>query len=342
MEATRHAIVALHLAQKSTKQIVNDLRHLKVTRLLVYRTIKRYRETGSVHVRHGGGHLRTATSPANVKMIASRMRRNPRRSARQMARETGISKSSVQRILRDHLRVKAYKLQRVQELTATQKKVRLERCKALKTRYARMEIPNLVFSDEKIFTVQQVVNRQNHRVYLRDRSGDHAAHLQVGRSQAPASVMVWAAVTADGRAPLVFLPEGVKVNASVYRERVLEASLKPWTRKHFRGETCTFQQDSAPSHKARETQQWLRENVPRFIAASDWPPYSPDLNPLDFCVWGYLESKVCTKRYPTIHALKTALLREWERLPQDIVRAACSAFPRRLGAVIKAKGGHIE
>lgn len=64
-------------------------------------------------------------------------------------------------------------------------------------------------------------------------------------------VMVWAAVTASGRSPIAFIESGFKVNATHYRENVLEAALEPCARKHFGRRLWTFQQDSAPSHKAR-------------------------------------------------------------------------------------------
>ena len=82
--------------------------------------------------------------------------------------------------------------------------------------------------------------------------------------------MVWAAITADGRSPLVFLDRGVKINWAVYRRTVLKAVLKPWADKHFGRRPWTFQQDSAPSHKADITQEWLKINVPHFISRSEW------------------------------------------------------------------------
>ena len=44
----------------------------------------------------------------------------------------------------------------------------------------------------------------------------------------------------------------------------------------------TFQQDSAPSHSTRATQEWLQNQVPRLIFSAQWPPKSPDTNPLDY------------------------------------------------------------
>ena len=47
-----------------------------------------------------------------------------------------------------------------------------------------------------------------------------------------------------------------------------------------------FQQDGAPAHTARVTQEWLHANCPEIIEKDQWPPNSPDLNPLDYHVWG--------------------------------------------------------
>src|SRR6218665_629353 len=47
-----------------------------------------------------------------------------------------------------------------------------------------------------------------------------------------------------------------------------------------------FQQDGAPAHTARVTQEWLHANCPEIIEKDRWPPNSPDLHPPDYNVWG--------------------------------------------------------
>ena len=103
-----------------------------------------------------------------------------------------------------------------------------------------------------------------------------------------------------------------------------------------------FQQDSAPAHAARITQEWLRNNVPEFISSTEWPPYSPDLNPMDFSVWEILESKVCSTSYKNLNAFKRALMREWAKIPQSTRRTTTMEFRKRLDLIIRAKGDHIE
>ena len=53
-----------------------------------------------------------------------------------------------------------------------------------------------------------------------------------------------------------------------------------------------FQQDGAPSYTSRITQEHLDANTPEFIGKDDWPPQSPDLNPMDYHVWDSLSEKL--------------------------------------------------
>ena len=114
----------------------------------------------------------------------------------------------------------------------------------------------------------------------------------VTRAQGATSVIVWATVTKSGRSLLVFIEQGVKLNQENYHNDILVDLLLPWAKEHFKKRPWMFQQDSAPSHGAKKTQKWLSSNVPNFISKDEWPPSSPDLNPLEFGIGGYLKSKV--------------------------------------------------
>ena len=47
---------------------------------------------------------------------------------------------------------------------------------------------------------------------------------------------------------------------------------------------------------ARKSPAFLK-NINKFWAKDMWPPCSPDLNPLDFFVWAYLEKSACSKKH---------------------------------------------
>ena len=49
---------------------------------------------------------------------------------------------------------------------------------------------------------------------------------------------------------------------------------------------------TGPPHRARETVELLKVKTPDFIPANLWPPNSPDLNPVDYKMWGVLQERV--------------------------------------------------
>jgi len=60
-------------------------------------------------------------------------------------------------------------------------------------------------------------------------------------------------------------------------------------------------QDSAPSHRAKATQNFLRDNTPDFISSQEWTPHSPDLNLIDYSVWVILQELVNEGRHETVY-----------------------------------------
>ena len=99
--------------------------------------------------------------------------------------------------------------------------------------------------------------------------------------------MVSVAVSKLGMTELIFVQPGVKVNGQYYRDVVLSQQMLPAI-KHIAGDAFVFQQDSAPAHRARDTIQLLQQETPDFIGRDLWPPNSPDLNPLDYKIWGVM------------------------------------------------------
>lgn len=154
--------------------------------------------------------------------------------------------------------------------------------------------------------------------------------------------MVWWGVSHQGVTSLHFCEKGVKTGARVYQEDVLEGVVKGLTNTLFNGERWIFQQDSAPAHKAKTTQEWLRVNIPGFIAAEDWPSGSPDLNPLDYCLWSELENMACKTPHRNLESLKKALIAAASTMSMETVRAAIALWPQRLKACVRAKGSHFE
>ena len=109
-------------------------------------------------------------------------------------------------------------------------------------------------------------------------------------------------------------------------------------------EDCEQLQDGTLAHTARVTHDWLKTNCRDFVAKDEWLPNSPDLNPLDYHVWGaMLESYHKLQPKPkTVRELKDALQLIWSALPQKCIDKAVKDFRTRLWACVSANGGHFE
>lgn len=139
-------------------------------------------------------------------------------------------------------------------------------------------LPNLVFSDENNFDVQQHFNSQSNWIW--SQTGDSKPQTVTWR-QGLASVIVWTVVTATGKSLLIYAERWVKSNQENYVKYILESSLLLWAFKNW---CWLFQLDSEPSHGTKKTLEWLATHVPHFTPKEEWPPSSPYLNPLHYSI----------------------------------------------------------
>lgn len=338
----RVVIIGLQKCGYEKGEIFRMLRPLKITRNFVYRTVKLFEDTGGIVDRPKSGRPRTVRTPQAIKAVENRIRRNPHRKQKILSREMNIKKDCMARIIKRDLGLHAYKRHTGHLLTEALKQKRKAKSKALRRQYAKNGHRRILFTDEKIFTVEESFNKQNDRVYAL--SSRHASEVspRIQRGHHPASVMVWWGVAYDGVTELHFCEKGVKTSAKVYQTNVLENVVKPLNKTLFANKPWTFQQDSAPAHKAKTTQEWLKNHVPDFISTDDWPAGSPDLNPLDYKLWSVLEAMACSTRHANIESLKRALVRAVDNFPMHEVRTAIDEWPDRLRQCWKANGGHFE
>ena len=127
MSELRKVILQKHQAGKTNKQICQELSEFHVSRWMVYRTLRRFRETGKLSDRKRTGRPRSVRTRQKIKVVKERVRRNPARSIRKMAKDLNISECTMRRILHEDLGLRAFKKRKVHGLTETQKKKRYER-----------------------------------------------------------------------------------------------------------------------------------------------------------------------------------------------------------------------
>ena len=143
----------------------------------------------------------------------------------------------------------------------------------------------------------------------------------VMKTKFPATVMVFGVVSSEGHImPPHIFEVGLKINTKEYLD-VLKSVVIPWCNQVAGGRHWVWQQDSAPAHKSKETQAWLQKECNDFVPFSHWHPSSPDLNPLNYFVWSYVENITNM----TSHNSKASLIAEYS---PSIRRAPVGAYEK--------------
>ncbi len=137
--------------------------------------------------------------------------------------------------------------------------------------------------------------------------------------------MIWAAMSSVGVGPLCFLKS--TVNAVIYQAILAD--------KLCRNADFIFQQDLAPAHTAKGTKSWFNDYG---VTVLDWPANSPDLIPIEN-LWGIVKRKIRDTRPNNADDLKAAIKATWASITPEQCHRLIASMPRRIDAVIHAKGG---
>ncbi len=174
----------------------------------------------------------------------------------------------------------------------------------------------VLFSDESKFCIS--FGNQGPRVWRKGGEA-HSPSCMKSSVKFPQSVMIWGAMSSAGVGPLCFLK--TNITAPVYQE-ILEHFMLPSADQLFKDADFIFQQDLAPAHTAKSTKSWLNDHG---VGVLDWPANSR-------------LRKMRNKRPKNADELKATVKETWASIPPQQCHKLITSMPRRIEAVIKAKG----
>lgn len=106
------------------------MKSVDIKKRFIYKTIQRLRETGSIADRSTSGGPRTARTKNRINLVREKIRPNPCRSARKLAKEENMDERSMWRLLKDDLCLRAYKKRQQHGLSKQQQQARVKKSKS--------------------------------------------------------------------------------------------------------------------------------------------------------------------------------------------------------------------
>ncbi|GFX18162.1 DUF4817 domain-containing protein [Trichonephila clavipes] len=280
--------------------------------------VKRFEETGKLEDRARAGRpcLKEARAPCiavEMEAIASEAASGTN-SAREAARRLGLPSSSVRNILRRILQLYPYKLQSCHELLPadTAQKEAFAKWAFSKMEQDPIWVFNILWTYEAHFSFHGDVNNHNCPIWVTSNP-----------------LNGWITETVNAQRYLTLRRETV-VPCLIQRGQIANV---------------TFMQDGATSHTANPVKAFLIQTFGEDKSSRrcryTWPPWSPDLTPADFWLWGYLKSRVYLSGPSSLSELKDAIRREVSSIHPDVLHSTVAGFVTRLECLLPCGGGHV-
>lgn len=313
-------------------------RVLGVHHTTIIRVVQRFRETGT-HARRPGQGRHRATSQRDddfLRLNILRDRTSTSRSLNDLIREVRhvhISDRTVRR--RFHEANLRSRRPATGPLLTRQHRVDRFRFARQYVGWNLNDWRRVLFTDETRIALRSPDGRS--RVWRREGERFAQACISPREPFAGGSFMFWGGISYDARTELVPLPRPA-LNARRYILEIIEEHVVPFA--PFIGPDFLLMHDNARPHVAADVVQYLDEVR---ITTLDWPPRSPDLNAIEH-IWDLLKKRIRRRNHPpqTLGELEEAAREEWENIPQETIQNLIRGMPRRLQAVIAARGGNTR
>lgn len=330
----RNLIIKLRQEKKSYSEIAKIVTKKRST---VQSIIKKFESFGTVLNKRRSGRPRILND-RDIRTLMKNMKKNPMKSAPELAAELAfdlkknVHPENVRRILRKH-GFHARTPRKKPLISSINQHKRLNFALTYKDKDFNFW-KKVLFVDESKFNIFRSDGKC--KVWRKANKELEKENIITTVKHGGGGVMVWGSMAASGVGELVFIEKNM--NASMYLN-ILRHDLLRSVRSLHLAKDWILLQDNDPKHKSKIVMNWLKKNVPTVLP---FPPQSPDLNVIEH-LWEELDRRL---RKPEVsvaitneNALKKALKKNWTEITSAITENLVISMPRRLQAVIDAKGG---
>lgn len=238
-----------------------------------------------------------------------------------------VSLRTIRRALRFYSKFKSKFCRKKPFISLKNIKNRIRWCKEHRN-WSLDDWKHVVWSDESTFTI-----RSGRRFQVWVQSGEPLHHQVVkGTVKHDRKINVWGCFS-DIAVGTLHRIDGI-LDKHKFLD-IMETVAEPSCRQMFPDDDYMFQQDNDPKHKSKLVQRWMQRNI---NTIDWWPAQSPDLNPIEN-LWSILDHRCKDRQCKNEDELFNLLHNEWQSLPAEVLHNLVSSLPRRIEAVLKARGG---
>ena len=269
--------------------------------------------------------------------IQEALHENPFLSVRGISAQTGIASSSVHWILTSRMKYKNKKLQKVPHtLTCDMKRKRVEGSKLLLKYLAMMKKNNFRYfstGDESFFKY----DLKRKTIWLPEDENPPETSTDKYEST---KIMVSIFWSPRGIQLLKYLPEGQSFDGQYFIEEILqEITQDQYAQDAKRNKKLFYLHfDNAPSHRKTGVSEFCKKNK-LFILPH--PPYSPDLAPSDFFLFGYIKEKCEGVEFTSPDELIEFIENIFSQISSDVFERVFLNWEERLKRYIQVNGDYF-
>ncbi|XP_070529953.1 histone-lysine N-methyltransferase SETMAR-like [Cardiocondyla obscurior] len=306
----------------------------------ILRCVRRARNTGFVSVQRQQLVQFDRGVRRNInreEAILNEFENDPTNSVRRVAENVGVSRQLVHRVIRED-GLHPFHYQRVQHLLPRDQMQRAIFCQA-QCRQDETFPDNILWSDEAIFTPNGIFNSKNFIMW--QHQNPHA--VRQCAFQFRWKLNVWAGIIGNRVVNWsVLLPPRLDERYAQFLENHLPILLEELPLQMQ--QTMIFQHDGAPPHYSRRARMVLDRHFPdRWIGRNGpWPARSPDLNVLDYFVWGYIKNRVENVRDRNVEEVRENIIAAFNTITPNVAHRATRQIIQRARLCIQQQGNHFE
>lgn len=279
------------------------------------------------------------------RLMLRNLRLHPKSTFNERRKECGLdmSNSTIKRLARKH-GLHHWRAKKRPELTEEHAAARLLWCKC-RAHWGVEEWKIYMWSDE--CSAERGRGKLIEWVFGYRADKWKPSHVTTYKKGKDLRIMVWASFWGFGnRTPLYIMDRDFEskkhgFSANSYIE-VLDAHVQ------YMADDLCFMQDNASIHTAQKVKDWFREQR---VWCTDWPPYSPDLNPIEN-VWHAMKC-LALKMFPDImngggesqediEEVEECLKAAWAALPDSLFQTLIESMAKRIKMCIEAEGWHTK